>query len=277
VLEKDKKKGKPFLEVLSATLQEDYRFPVLEVFAFLYVLGAFAYANFGLISTVSQASVRAYSAYSLVNSIAGVSSFSTLIFLVLVLKNVAYGFGSDLEKGTIQTYLSYPIKRRNILTAKLLSALGISLLLFVTVQTAALYIIAPQIVSTYLGTVILSYLANFAYFLIVISITILVTLILKRGALTFVFAIVLYFGLLILVGFATLISYAAHSPLALQIVSCFAPSNALSLYLSSSSIGLGAFWLPTYGQVLSFVFVSYTIVAALLTLSYYYFSRRLNL
>jgi hypothetical protein len=277
MMEEDKKKGKPFLEVLSATLQEDYRFPVLEVFAFLYVLGTFAFASFGSISFVSQTSLRAYSAFLLVNSIAGVTSFSTLILLVLILKNVAYGFGSDLERGTIQTYFSYPLKRRSILTAKLLSAIGLSLLLFVTVQITALYIIAPQIVSSYLSTVVLSYLANLSYFLIVICITILMTLLLKKGAVTLIFGIILYFGLYISVSFASLISYAAHSALALQIVSCFSPNYALGLYLSSNSNPIFNVWVPSYAEVLSFIVVSYSIVAALLVLSYYYFSRRLNL
>ncbi len=88
MLEKEKKKGKPFLEVLSATLQEDYRFPVLEVFAFLYVLGTFAYASFGAISNISQSNLGVYSAFALVNSIAGITSFSTLVLLVLVLNYI---------------------------------------------------------------------------------------------------------------------------------------------------------------------------------------------
>jgi hypothetical protein len=282
-MEENKKKGKPFLEVFSATLHEDYRFPVLEVFAFLYVVGTFALASFGSFSAISQTNLGAYSAFMLVNSIAGITSFSTLILLVLVLKNVAYGFGSDLERGTIQTYFSYPLKRRNILTAKLVSALGVSLLLFVIVQTTALYIIAPQIVSSYLSTVALSYLANLAYFLIVICITVLLTLIVRKGAITLVFGIVLYFGLYLSVSFASLISYAAHSALAVQIISCFAPTYSLSLYLSSASRSIStstyisAGWVPSYANVLSFIFVSYVIVAALLVLSYYYFSRRLNL
>jgi ABC-type transport system involved in multi-copper enzyme maturation permease subunit len=275
MLEKTQKKGRPFLEVFSATLNEDYRFPILEIFAFLYVIGTFAYASFGVMYSIPQTSLRAYSAFTLVNSISGVTSFSTLILLVLVLKNVAYGFGSDLEKGTIQTYFSYPLKRESILTAKLLSAIGLSLLLFVTVQTAALYIIAPEIVSSNLSIVVLSYLANLAYFLIVICITILSTLILKKGAVTLIFGIILYFGLYISVSFATAISYASHSALALQIVSCFTPSMALGRYISSQSFD--NLWKPSYPEVLSFIFISYAIVVALLGLSYYYFSRRLNL
>ena len=277
MLEKEKKKGKPFLEVFSATLQEDYRFPVLEVFAFLYVLGTFALASFGAISTVSQTSLGAYSAFALVNSIAGVTSFSTLVLLVLVLKNVAYGFGNDLERGTIQTYFSYPLKRRSILNAKLLSALGLSLLLFVTVQSVALYIIAPQIVSSYLNIVVLSYLANLGYFLIVTCITILLTLILKKGGVALTFGVVLYFGMYILVSFSAALSYATHTDLALKIVSCIAPTNALGSYVSSSGQSFLNTWVPSYAEVVVCISISYAIVAALLALSYYYFTRRLNL
>jgi hypothetical protein len=155
----------------------------------------------------------------------------------------------------------------------------VSLLLFVIVQTTALYIIAPQIVSSYLSTVALSYLANFAYFLIVVCITILLTMIVKKGAITLVFGIVLYFGLYLSVSFASLISYATHSALVVQIVSCIAPTYSLSLYLSSTSTSsyISTVWVPSYANVLSFIFVSYVIVAALLAVSYYYFSRRLNL
>lgn len=96
--------------------------------------------------TVSNESV----AYALTSSLLGLPLF---IFIILMFKNVAYGFGSDLEKGIIQSYLSYPLKRWGILTAKLLSALGIALILFLTIQIAALYVLAPDVISPYLGTV----------------------------------------------------------------------------------------------------------------------------
>ncbi len=41
-------KGRPFLEILASALNEDYRFPILEVFAFLFALSTFAQARFGL-------------------------------------------------------------------------------------------------------------------------------------------------------------------------------------------------------------------------------------
>jgi hypothetical protein len=40
-------KGRPFLEVFASALHEDYRFPILEIFAFLYALGTFVFASFG--------------------------------------------------------------------------------------------------------------------------------------------------------------------------------------------------------------------------------------
>ena len=39
-------KGKPLLEVLASALNEDYKFPIIEVFAVLYTLGTFVFANF---------------------------------------------------------------------------------------------------------------------------------------------------------------------------------------------------------------------------------------
>ena len=100
-------KGKPFLEVLASAIHEDYRFPFLEIFAFLYALGTFVFASFGVTIT-SQGTTNEAIAYTTVNSILNIPMF---IFIILVFKNIAYGLGSDLEKGIIQTYFSYPLKR----------------------------------------------------------------------------------------------------------------------------------------------------------------------
>lgn len=96
-----KDKGRPFLEVFASALNEDYRFPILEIFAFLYALGTFAITG---VTTQFAQSGEAY-VYGLINSLSG---FPLFIFIILVFKNVAYGLGSDLEKGVIQTFFSYP-------------------------------------------------------------------------------------------------------------------------------------------------------------------------
>ncbi len=149
-------KGKPFLEVLASAIHEDYRFPFLEIFAFLYALGTFVFASFGVTIT-SQGTTNEAIAYTTVNSILNIPMF---IFIILVFKNIAYGLGSDLEKGIIQTYFSYPLKRWRILTAKLVSAIGVALLLFLGIQISGLYILAPDLIVPQLGTVFLTYAAT---------------------------------------------------------------------------------------------------------------------
>ena len=99
-------KGKPFLEVLSSAIHEDYRFPFLEIFAFLYALGTFVLANFTM-GMAFQNTTNEAVAFTVTTSLI---SGSLIVFIILVLKNVAYGLGSDLEKGIIQTYFSYPSK-----------------------------------------------------------------------------------------------------------------------------------------------------------------------
>nr|NIR86604.1 hypothetical protein [Candidatus Bathyarchaeota archaeon] len=205
-------KGKPFLEVFASALHEDYRFPILEIFAFLYALGTFVFASFGPPMPSRALSGEAI-AYNLTASLLGLPLF---IFIILIFKNIAYGLGSDLEKGIIQTYFSYPLKRRGILTAKLLSALGIALILFLTIQISALHVLAPDIVSPHLGTVLLTYAANLSYPLLIASIILLATLILRRGGLTVVIGIVLYFAMSIISSVATFVAFATESALALQ-------------------------------------------------------------
>ncbi len=85
------KRGGPFLEILASALNEDYRFPILEVFAFLFALGTFGQARFGLsgVGGTSVTGVTADSiAFSLVFQVAGAtimifSSWFSRIFLTV--------------------------------------------------------------------------------------------------------------------------------------------------------------------------------------------------
>ena len=268
-------KGKPFLEVFSSALHEDYRFPILEIFAFLYVLGTFVFASFGLIMGPSQALPSEAVAYSVTTSILG--AYALFIFIILIFKNVAYGLGSDLEKGIIQTYFSYPIKRHRILTAKLLSAIGIPLILLLTIQISALQVLAPDIVWPYLGTVLLTYAATLSPSLFLTGIVLLVTLVLRKGGLALVVGIVLFFAINIIGAIAMLLASSTGSPLTLQILAVISPGTVLSLYYSASAPFGGELWTPTFSETLLYVGASYVIVAFLFFLGYYYFSRRLGL
>ncbi len=270
----EKRKGKPFLEILSSAIHEDYRFPLLEVFAFLYAIGAFALASFGSILSSQSVATGEAVAYQLTTSLLGVP---LLIFVILIFKNIAYGLGSDIEKGIVQTYFSYPLKRWKILTAKLLSAIGVSIVLFLGIQISALYILAPDIVLPHFGTVLLTYIAGLSYPLIITGILLLITMLLKRGGLTLVLGIILYFALSIVSGIVFFIAYATKSVLLLQAFSVLSPQTILQQYYSPGAVFLTEFWAPTFSDVLLSVGASYAIAVVLFFVSYYYFSRRLSL
>ena len=268
-------KGKPFLEVLASAIHEDFRFPFLEIFAFLYTLGTFSLANF-TVGVYSQVATNEAVAYSVTSSLIG---GSLIIFIILVFKNVAYGLGSELEKGIIQTYFSYPIKRWALLTAKLLSGIGLSLLLFLGIQISAFYILAPDIVLPQLGTIILTYAANLSYPLLLSAIILLLALKLRRGGIGLIVGFVLYIAMSIVSGLALFVASATENPLVLQIMSLISPSYALQYHYGglSSVPGLSVPWTPTLSEATLYVGGSYVIVTTVFILGYYYFSRRLNL
>ncbi len=269
-------KGKPFLEVLASAVHEDFRFPFLEIFAFLYTLGAFALANF-TVSAFTELTTSDAVAYAVTNSLVG---GSLIFFIILVFKNVAYGLGGELEKGIIQTYFSYPLKRWALLTAKLLSGAGLSLLLFFGIQISAFYILAPDIVLSHFGTIVMTYAASVSYPLFITAIILLVTLMLRRGGIGLVLGVVLYFGMTIGSSLAFFVAAATESALVIKIISMIAPSYALQLHyrgIAGISYGSSTLWNPTLSEAMLYIGGSYAIVAALFILGYIYFSRRLNL
>lgn len=267
------RKGRPFLEIFASALNEEYRFPILEIFAFLYVLGTFALANFA--SMTSMNATSEVTAYTVTSSLLGVLLF---MFIILIFKNIAYGLGSDIEKGIIQTYFSYPLKRRSILSAKLLSALGVSFALFIGIQILSLYILAPDIVAPYFGTVLLTYIASLSYPLLIAGVILLVTLVFRKGGLALVLGIVIYFALSIIQSLVTSLSLATNSSLGLQLMSMFSPNYALATYYQFYGYPPSSYtWIPSFSEVLVYVGTSYVIVLAVFLLGYFYFSRRMNL
>ncbi len=267
-------KGRPFLEILSAALQEDYRFPILEVVVFLYAIATFALAaaSFGFLPSGSSAQ----SALTLISTISGIPLF---IFIILVLKNVAFGLGGDLERGTLQTFLSYPITRRGIITAKILSALGLSLAIFISLQFLGLTILAPAIFSSQSQVVALAYLSELCYPLILTGIILMITLLIRRGAIALVVGIVLYFAAQIVPGIIFFLAYATRNVFPLQILSVFDPSLALSAHYNSFGGGpFGAsIWTPSLQDVYNSIIAGYMLMAAFFVVAYYIFDRRLGL
>ncbi len=274
------RRGGAFFEIFASALNEDYRFPILEVFAFLFALSTFVQARFGLAGTggTSVTGVTGDSiAFSLVFVVAG---GPITIFFILMLKNISYGLGGDLEKGIIQTLFSYPLKRSRILTAKLLSALGMAFLLSFGTMISALYVLAPGIVGPHLGIVLLASITITSYVLIISAIVLLATMLLRRGGVALILGIVLFFGFTIVQVIVSSVADATRSPLLVQALSVVYPVTALEKYYGTgfgpSGMILG-YWTPSFNEVLGYLAASYVLVFVLLSLSYFYFSRRLNL
>ena len=265
-------KGHPFFEVFSSAVRENYRFPILEIFAFLYALGTFVLAGL----TTFDVQATEIFAYTMVSSLSGLPLF---IFLILLLVNIAYGLGNDIEKGVIQTLLSYPLKRRSILSAKLLSALGIALLVFLGLQLFAFYVLAPEVMARYFSTVLLSYLAVLSPFFLVAGIVLLLTLAIRRGGLALVFGIVFYFAFGIITSILSFLAYFAGSDIVFRVYAVISPSVALGRYYSGASPSPfgGTFWVPSFSEVLLYLGAAYGIVLFVFLLAYIYFDRRLGI
>jgi ABC-type transport system involved in multi-copper enzyme maturation permease subunit len=266
-------KGRPFLEIFASALNEDYRFPILEIFAFLYTLATFTFAAV-LSSTVSSTGQSEATAYTMTTGLLG---FPLFIFIILIFKNIAYGIGNDIDKGIIQTYFGYPLKRNSILSAKLLSALGISLLLFLGIQLPGLYFIAPGIVTPYIGTVLLTYVANLSFPFLIAGIMLLIALVLRRGGLAIIVGIVVYFAYTIVSSILSFLAIVANSWIGMQFLSVLSPSIALSRHYQLLGSYAANAWNPSYVEAVSYVGASYVIVVAVFALAYVYFSRRLSI
>jgi ABC-type transport system involved in multi-copper enzyme maturation permease subunit len=264
------KKDKQFLDILGLTLRKDYRFPILEIFAFLLAFTTFMFTNLNDVHLASNEAMIFY----LISNLMGVS---LLIFLILIFKNIAYGLGNDFEKEEFRTMLSHPVKRWKILTAVLLSTLGVALLLFLGVQLVALLIIAPSAILPNINVVLLAYVANCGYALLLTAITLLVTLFIKRGRAAFVLGILAYLGIGMVTWILMFSVSATDSFLPLQIVAVLNPSIAFLAHYGFIQFTSGNIvWTPTITEAASYMIGTYAIIASLFLLSYYYFSRRLS-
>jgi len=119
-----------------------------------------------------------------------------------------------------------------------------------------------------------------SYPLLLASIILFVTLLVRKGGIAIVLGIVMFFASSIFQSIALFIALVNRSPLLLQILSVINPSVALQYhyYNLSSIIGDGGtIWAPAFTEVLAYVGAGYLLVLAVLFMSYYFFSRRLSL
>lgn len=264
-------KGNSFFEVLTSAIKEDHRFPVLEFLVFVYVLGSLIFFNSAAIQNLAVWSSEA-SVSRLVTALTGLPM---LVLTVIMLKNIAYGLGNDLERGVVQTFLSYPIKRRSILTAKLVSSLGLSILPFIGSQMFVLFIMIPDMVCTHISTFLLCYVSMLGNPLLIISIALTLTMCLKRGSVSFVVGILVYFASTTML---SLLPYAS-SGLFLDILTLIEPSLALRRYYFQK-FGFGIpdeIWRLGRFEAFSWIGASYALIILVFASAYLYFERRLEI
>jgi ABC-type transport system involved in multi-copper enzyme maturation permease subunit len=267
------RKYNAFFEMLLVFFREDYRFPVLEIFAFLFVVAILFTGSFNDVSTTDQ----------LVQSYFQRLAFAPfLIFLILIWRNLAFGLGGDFEKGIMQTFLVYPVSRRMILLGRLLSSVGVALLLLVLSQVLALYLLAPRFFLANFSNFAFTYVAYLATPLFITAIVLLVVALTKSSSSALIAGLVLYFGLLI-VGGPIATTYATMNNNISLLITAFVLNPALSFqqyYKSGVFYGPGMqdqfLWNPSFYGILPIVVANYAISFAMVVLSFLYFARRLE-
>ncbi len=265
-------KTRSIREFLALSLNQDYKFPLLEVFFFLFILLTCITVNTSTIGTTE------YDAYSLVNTSAGLSNFISLfVFVILVSKNIALSLSGDLEKGTMKTYFSYPIKRREILSSKLFSEIAITSLVFFAANFISLCIIAPNTILPNISTVLIAYASIFAFVLLISSLVTLIGLTAKKGSLTLILGVILFIALFILSGISTSVAYQHQSLTPIEVVSYINPLLGLLYHYQPLYMNFNSALILSFDQAITSIVGCYVISTVLFALSYYYFNRRMSL
>lgn len=269
-------KGRPFLEVFTCALSEDYWFPILELLVLLCALWTFFTAGIAGVS-------GSYSDFITVEAFTHnlVYSFTWPLIIMVgipILKNIAYGLGSDLEKGIVHTLFSYPLTRGYILTARLLSGLVIPLLLFLGISIFGLFLFFPDVIHADPGTVFLTYAAQLSPVLLTAGLLLLLALRLRRGVPALLTGLTLCFMLFVIFdSIANSIAHGTGSDWSLKIYAVITPNLALQEYYLGS-LGLSSqIWAPSFSEVLLHVSAGYLLVAVVFIIAYVYFKRWLRI
>jgi len=263
--ESKKLKNSAFTEMLSILLHLDHRLPVLEASAFLF------FSCVLLFSSVSSGD--AYSAFSYMAGSSGLS-LTSLIIVVLILKNMASGWGGDFEKGTMQTFLTYPLSRGKAFLARLVSSLLVPLGLLTLAQFSVVFLIAPNFAFAQFGGLLLGYLTALTTPLLIAAFVLFAVLWAKSGGAPFALGIVTYFMLLIFTAFLLNIGYSAGYNGLVWIIFFLNPVYAFSSHFGFQ-IGSGTGNpIPTYGQAVGLLAGNLLLSMALLAVGALLFVKR---
>ena len=264
------RKGSAFRELLSIFLHEDYRLPVLELFAFLFTASVFFASN----------PLQGYNLTSIAFSyVQSAAVLPLLIFMILIWKNIAFGLGGDFEKGVVQTYLTYPLSRTKLLIARLVSSVLIALGVLALAQFLGMYLVAPQFATAESGVLVFGFLTALANPLLLTSIVLLVAVLTKQGGLSLIVGILLYFVLQFML--IIILNYAYSIQNYYLVVASFLlnPMEALQYYLNGTGGFIGtplSVWIPNLQNVAQIVVGTYVVTGAITIAAFVWFMRRLE-
>ena len=262
--------------MLSIFLRQDYHFPILEIFAFLFLVGIL------LTSSLPAGYDETYIASNYFGS--GVASLPILVFMILVWKNISFGLGGDLEKGVMQTFLTYPLKRLRILGARLLSSVGIALAVLTLAELVVLLATMPVFAIRQASTLALNYLAALALPILITAVVIAVCVFTKTSGLPLVVGLAFYFAAGLFLQF--FVGYAVQTENSALLAATYLlnPGVAFQGYYSHFTCGppsqgfvCGATWgTPGLGAAGAYLVGNYFISIVLLLISALWFERRLE-
>jgi len=262
--------------MLSIFLRQDYHFPLLEIFAFLFLAGIL------LTSTLPAGYDETYIASSYFGF--GAISLPILVFMILVWKNISLGLGGDLEKGVMQTFLTYPLKRLRILGARLLSSVGVALAVLTLAELVVLLATMPGFAVRQAPTLALSYLAALALPTLITAVVLAVCVFAKSSGLPLVVGLAFYFAAGLFLQFFVGYAVQTENSALLGATYLLNPAVAFQEYYSHFSCGppsqgfvCGVTWgTPGLGAAATYLIGSYLISTFLLLVSALWFARRLE-
>jgi len=135
-----------------------------------------------------------------VNSSLGLPSFITSM---LILTLVGFGVAGEIEKKLSQTILSYPVNRADVYVSKVLTAIGLPVLMFAVSELMAFIIVRPDLLARYAIPIMLAALATLGPLLMFSAILLAVAVKVKRAGISMAVGIAVWFLLAIVVPFST--------------------------------------------------------------------------
>jgi hypothetical protein len=267
-----------FTELLSIFLRQDYGFPVVEIFAFLFSIGILLEYSF------AQGSNLVYVAFSYFGT-GGAFTIPILVLMILIWKNISFGFGGDFEKGILATFLVYPLGRGKLLLARLISAVGIPLGLITFTQLIMMCLMTPRFATEQAFTLILTYIAVLATPLLITMAVLLACLWAKGSGTPLIIGIAMYFVIGLFLEIITGFAATARNLSLLYFVYFMNPALAFQSYYNyyfnggSSNFGVpgNPTWgIPTFDAMITLLVANLAVTAFLLVFCFRWFTKRVE-